>query len=251
MKRFVWFTFIAHLNCSGPEPDPMVIDLDLGAAIVDMPADGVGAPADSGAGGDDELLDQGLPVSWSVWNTYYYLASEADYAGVDDTTLFGPDCEPIAEVPAAYSDAVCIEGSGILEDGTVINYASRCDCGRPCPTGGIVCWKALDPATHPFGEGAFGNALVPMRSLAVDRAEIPLRTSIYLPKFDGIEVPSLGGVEGFVHDGCFRADDVGGAIDGEHVDIFAGPEVMWRHFEGVFPTRTEFDAYLNADTCMR
>ena len=185
-----------------------------------------------------------------AWNTYYYLSAEADYDGADDTTLFDANCDPLAEVPAEYSDAVCIEGSGVLEDGTVINYASTCDCGRPCPTGGTVCWKALDPATHPWGEGAFGNALVPLRSLAVDRDEIPLRTSIYLPKFDGVEVPAIGGVDAFTHDGCFRADDVGGAIEGEHIDIFAGPEEMWRHFEGIFPTRTNFDIYLNVAKCM-
>ncbi len=192
--------------------------------------------------------EQGVAYG-TVWNTYYYLSLEADYDGPDDTTLFDADCEPIAEVPAEYSDDVCIEGTGVLEDGTVVNYAATCDCGRPCPTGGTVCWKALDPETHPWGEGAFGNAPVPMRSIAVDPDAIPLRTVVYLPKFDGLEIPAVGGVDAFTHDGCFRADDVGGAIEGDHIDIFAGSTAMWQAMEDVYPTRTNFALYLDVEQC--
>jgi 3D (Asp-Asp-Asp) domain-containing protein len=184
-----------------------------------------------------------------VYNTYYYLASESDYSGAANTVLNDVNCNPIATVPAAYSDAACIEGSGRLKDGRVVNYAATCSCGRPCPTGGIVCWKALNPVTQPWGQGAFSNALVPMHSIAVDRNEFALKTVIYLPAFDGVQVPALGGVAAFTHDGCFRADDVGGAIIGNHIDIFTGPKSMWQHFEGIFPTRTNFDTYLGASKC--
>ncbi|MEZ4459187.1 MAG: 3D domain-containing protein [bacterium] len=185
----------------------------------------------------------------TVWNTYYYLSVESDYSGAADTTLFDSNCDAIAQVPAAYSDAACIEGSGRLKDGTVVNYASTCTCGRPCPTGGTVCWKALDPATKPWGEGAFSNALVPLHSIAVDKNTIPLKTVLYLPDFDGVQIPAIGGVDAFTHDGCFRADDVGGAIRDLHIDIFAGPAGMWRHLEGVFPTRTNFDAFVDVPKC--
>jgi len=184
-----------------------------------------------------------------VYNTYYYLASETDYSGAANTVLNDANCNPIATVPAAYSDAACIEGSGRLKDGRVVNYEASCSCGRPCPTGGIVCWKALNPVTQPWGQGAFSNALVPMHSIAVDRNEFALKTVLYLPAFDGMQVPATGGVAAFTHDGCFRADDVGGAINGNHIDIFAGPKSMWQHFEGVFPTRTNFDTYLGASKC--
>lgn len=46
------------------------------------------------------------------------------------------------------------------------------------------------------------------RSLAVDPAVIPLGSRVYIPAYRAI------------NGGWFRADDVGGAIQGRHVDVF-------------------------------
>ena len=48
----------------------------------------------------------------------------------------------------------------------------------------------------------------PYRSLAVDPAVIPLGSRVYIPAYRAI------------NGGWFRADDVGGAIQGRHVDVF-------------------------------
>ena len=55
----------------------------------------------------------------------------------------------VREVSADFSDSVCIEGSGKLADGRVINFAQTCSCGRPCPTGGIICYSVLDSSQFP------------------------------------------------------------------------------------------------------
>jgi 3D (Asp-Asp-Asp) domain-containing protein len=186
---------------------------------------------------------------WSLWNTYYYVSAEPQTATGPTTTLYSASCQPIAEVPASYSDRACIEGTGRLKDGRMVNYASTCNCGRPCPTGGTVCWSVLDTDQFPWGKGARNNPLAPMRSLAVDRARFQIGTTLYIPAWQGIEVPSMGGINGFVHDGCFRADDVGGAIRGVHIDIFTGPRELARYFEGIVPTRTNMQAQPGGNRC--
>lgn len=184
-----------------------------------------------------------------LWNTFYYLSQESEHPGPANTALNDSNCNTIATVSADFSDSVCIEGSGKLADGRVINYAETCSCGRPCPTGGIICYSVLDSNQFPWGKGARSNPLEPLRSLAVDRNRISLGTVVYLEQWDGFTVPSAGGLGGFVHDGCFRADDVGGAIQGDHIDIFAGNTEMWQALEGSFPTNTRFDAYVDTPGC--
>jgi 3D (Asp-Asp-Asp) domain-containing protein len=152
-------------------------------------------------------------------------------------------------VPAEFSDDVCIEGSGRLEDGRVINYADTCSCGRPCPTGGIICYAVLDPVEFPWGMGSRGNALEPLRSWAVDNAFLPYGTVLYAAEWDGVAIPPVDGLGGFTHDGCFRADDVGGAIDDNHFDFFAGTSGMWRALEAIFPTGSDFTVYRDGDRC--
>ncbi|MCX7959620.1 MAG: hypothetical protein N3B13_11300, partial [Deltaproteobacteria bacterium] len=96
----------------------------------------------------------------TMWNTYYYLVYEKDYTGADDTTLYDSNCKPIADVPYKFSDAVCIEGSGKLSDGRVINYAKTCSCGRKCAGYNyIVCYSVLDINKYPWGMGSKGNPL--------------------------------------------------------------------------------------------
>jgi len=192
--------------------------------------------------------DKGQLVG-QMWNTYYYLATESGYGGVADTTLYDAQCAPIVKVSAAFSDSVCIEGSGKLNDGRVINFAKTCSCGRPCPTGGIICYSVLDKTKYPWGMGAASNALVPLRSWAVDKSQIPLGTILYAEQWDGVAVPKVDGLGGFTHDGCFRADDVGGAISGLHYDYFAATKGIWQALEKIHKTKSSFTVYKNPGRC--
>lgn len=214
----------------------------------DGSSDGPDAATTTDAAETPDMSDNRVSLG-TVWNTYYWLADEAEHPGPKTVELLDTACDPVATVSEDYADALCIEGSGKLDDGTIVNYASLCDCGRPCSSGSIICWSALDGAAYPWGKGAFSNALEPLRSLAVDPGFVALRTVIYIEQFDGLEIPALGGIPAFTHDGCFRADDTGGAIDGTHIDIMAGSTAMWRHMEGVYPTRSDLDAYVDVAKC--
>jgi 3D (Asp-Asp-Asp) domain-containing protein len=224
-----------------PDAAPDLAVADMATPPADMAAQDM-AP-DMADPPDMEPLPPGDLLASDVRLTYYWLAREGDYAGAGAATLYDAACKPLATVSDRFSDAICIEGSGKLEDGRVLNYEETCSCGRPCPTGGTICYSALDPTAFPWGKGNRNNALIPMRSVATDRALIPSGTVLYIPEWDGVTVPTAGGVLGFVHDGCMRADDVGGAIGGAHIDVFSGEKSVRTALEQVRPTNTELTIY--------
>lgn len=184
-----------------------------------------------------------------MYITYYYLSLESRYTGPADTTLYDKNCRPLVRVPAKFSDSACIEGSGRLKDGRIINYAKTCSCGRRCPTGGTICYSILDKKKYPWGQGARSLPLRPLRSLAVDRRLIPIGTKIYIQEWDGVRIPALDGIQSFVHDGCFSADDVGGAIKGKHFDFFAGTPNMCKALEKIHRTKKYLTVYKNPPRC--
>lgn len=185
----------------------------------------------------------------SMWITYYYLSVETDFTGRAEIPIHDAKCRLMAFVPYCFARDVCVEGSGRLIEGTIINYASRCDCAIPCPLGGRVCYEEVQNPKAIWGLGSRRNPLIPLRSLAVDNHVIPYGANLYIPEWDGIDIPNIDGIGGFIHDGCFRADDVGGAIRGDHVDFFAGTRAMWLLLERRFPTRSRFTVYMNSPRC--
>lgn len=185
----------------------------------------------------------------TFWNTYYYFAQEQEYSGADNTTLYDASCNPIADVPASFSDDVCVQGSGKLEDGRFINFSTTCSCGRSCPTGGTICYQEIDSNRYPWGRGSRDNAVEPLRTLAVDTSVISWGAVLYLPAWDGVDIPRIGQIGGFTHDGCFHAGDVGGWIEGNHFDIFAGTSNMHDALEMIHPTRSNFEVYVDSPKC--
>ena len=71
-----------------------------------------------------------------------------------------------------------------------------------------ICKKCCgkDPDHPAYGITASGRKAVPHVSVAVDRKLIPLGSTVYIDYGDGV-----------VHQ--FRADDVGGSVKGEHIDV--------------------------------
>ncbi|MFH2005308.1 MAG: hypothetical protein ABI333_01860, partial [bacterium] len=60
----------------------------------------------------DVALDPPAPeLLGSLWNTYYYLANEADHDTPADTPLLSSGCDILTDVPQAFHDDLCIEGS--------------------------------------------------------------------------------------------------------------------------------------------
>lgn len=161
-----------------------------------------------------------------MYITYYYMAQEKDYSGAANTTISDSSCKPIAKVAKKFYDALCIEGSGKLNDGRVINYAKKCSCAAACSyKGARICYSVLNKTKYPWGSGS-GGPLVPLRTWAVDTKLIKMGTLLYAKEWDGVAIPKVDGIGGFTHDGCFRAGDVGGAIKGMHYDFFSGTKAM-------------------------
>ncbi len=148
---------------------------------------------------------------------FYWLAIEERYWGeAHDTEIYTPRGMPLGRFPAKFVRALQMEGSGILEDGRVLNVAGRCRYGSG------TCFEAVDVNNYPFGRGAGRRHLVPFKSVAVDRRLIALGEPLYIPELDGLPLP-----DGSTHDGCVRADDVGGNIKQRKLDFFV---IRWEFF---------------------
>lgn len=146
--------------------------------------------------------------------TYYWVTEESAFGGADSTKLYDDACNVLATVPAGFADAIRLEGTGRLTDGRVLNYSGSCDCPSS------PCYFEVD-ASHPWGHGVQNRALVPFRSVAVDKSVVAYGTALYIEALDGVTMPGEAPWGGFVHDGCVSADDTGSAIIGKHLDFFS------------------------------
>jgi 3D (Asp-Asp-Asp) domain-containing protein len=147
-----------------------------------------------------------LPVSAYLRNTHYYTLFEEDYSGAKTEEVLSKDGNLIARVTPKYFSHLVIEGSGKLADGRVINWAGEVN-GKP----------RFYVTPSPWGIGTRNCKLEPFRSVAVDRRVIPLGTLIYIDETKGMFLPN-----GKIHDGYWRAEDTGGAILRDRVDLFIG-----------------------------
>lgn len=183
-------------------------------------------------------------------NTYYNFPDERDYQGGDDAQVMSGACSTIATVPRGFFEAVCVQGSGRLRSGQTISFARRdCECADLCPRSGQkICFEPLDRASFPWGRGAMGTAITPLRTVAVDSAVIPLGTPIYIPEFDGLP---LDEEQSGVHDGCFIAQDRGTRVVGEHVDVFTGRERTTAFWNRLVPSNKGVNVVLDHPRCKR
>jgi len=140
-------------------------------------------------------------------NTHYYVSSESAYSSEPKTVwILKMDGSRIVKVSSRFKRAVDIEGTGKLIDGRVINYA------------GVVNGEVRYAVTsHPWGRGVGDCPLIPFHTVAVDRNEIPLGSLVYISQTAGMLLP-----DGSTHDGLWRAEDVGGAIRKDRIDLFVG-----------------------------
>lgn len=178
----------------------------------------LGVPHALGSSELDRSGGGGRPLG-TFRNTYYDFPREADHSG-ESVALMSRTCQPIAQVPRTFFDAVCVQGSGSLKRGGTVSFSKRdCACAEVCPrTGQRICFDALDATTFPWGRGAAGKPITPMRTLAADTSVLPMGTVVYIPELDG----APRGESGETHDGCFVVEDRGLKVKGEHVDIFTG-----------------------------
>jgi len=208
-----------------------------------------GAPKDderADASSDERDRPGGGRVLGTFRNTYYHFPREADYAG-DEVALMNASCTPIAKVSRGFYDAVCVQGSGSLRQGKTVSFAQRdCACAEVCPrTGQRICFDALDAATFPWGRGAAGKSIVPMRSVAADTSVLPMGTVLYIPEFDGATRAESDGTS----DGCFVVEDRGLKVRGEHVDIFTGTSTQTAILNARVPSNQGVTIIVDAPRC--
>jgi 3D domain len=141
---------------------------------------------------------------------FYWLAYQADHLDeYDEVEIYTPGGFYLGSFPFRFVRALRMEGSGVLADGRIVNYAGRCRYGVG------TCFEQLDPDEYPMGRGANRRTLVPFHSVAVDPRVVALGEPLYVPELDGLRMP-----DGEVHDGCVRADDTGGHIKEQKMDFF-------------------------------
>jgi 3D (Asp-Asp-Asp) domain-containing protein len=205
----------------------------------DLP-DLVGAPP-AGAAPASTLLEAGEDV---FRNTYYDFPREG--AGAKDAVVFDAACAPIARVTQAFHDQVCVQGSGRLGTGETVSFAKRdCACAAVCPrTAQKICFERLDPTRFPHGRGATGSAIMPLRTVAVDPALIPLGTRFFVPEYVGLPRP-----DGSLHDGCFVAEDRGLKVVGRHIDLFTGDPAFTAQWNARVPSNRGVHVRMNDRRC--
>jgi hypothetical protein len=137
-----------------------------------------------------------------------------------------------------FAWALRLEGSALMADGRVINYAGKCDYGYG------TCFEQLDIGEHPFGRGAGPRPLIPFKSVAIDPRLVPIGEPLYIPEFDGLVLP-----DGSIHDGCVRADDTGGGIKKRKMDFFVVTYGNFRFLLDQLQNVTWITPHLEAPRC--
>jgi 3D (Asp-Asp-Asp) domain-containing protein len=205
----------------------------------------IGGRAASKEGERRERAESGRVVG-TFRNTYYDFPSEPDHVGTP-VALKNAKCETIAMVPRGFHDAVCVQGSGALARGGTVSFAKRdCACAEVCPrTNQHICFDALDKAAFPWGRGASGKAITPLRSVAADTEVLPMGTVLYIPELDGV---ARGAAEGPL-DGCFVVEDRGLKVQGEHVDIFTGHPAQTAAVNAQVPSNHGVTIVLDSPKC--
>jgi 3D (Asp-Asp-Asp) domain-containing protein len=122
-------------------------------------------------------------------------------------------CAPIADVSKEFAAQLSMQGTGKLRDGRILNVSGRCSCDYS------PCFKVTEAK---WGTGGNGRALQPYRTVAVDPTVIKLGSLLYVPALDGQTMPGREPWGGYIHDGCVVADDTGGGIKGNQLDLFVG-----------------------------
>ena len=210
-------------GCKGPTVEPGVSPADKAAAVAIVNE----APT-------QETPDEPKPIGQFSITFYYVIGEEEvvpklkapanDNASAELAATTSPDpglvtlyegdqCTPIADVTHEFASQLAIQGTGKLRDGRVLNIWGHCKCDH------TPCFRVT---ANQWGTAGSGRPLQPFRTVAVDPKVVKLGTLLYVPLLEGRTMPGRAPWGGFVHDGCVVADDTGGHIDGNRLDLFVG-----------------------------
>lgn len=151
-------------------------------------------------------------------NTYYYAVFEVDYPADDPKTrsVLTMEGDLIAKVTEKFYKELLVEGSGILRDRRVVNFA------------GVVDGKSrYHITTLSWGRGSGSCALDPFHTIAADPAQIPAGAVVKIAETVGMILP-----DGTKHSGIWRAEDTGSAILHDRIDLFIGKKGYSKILQG-------------------
>jgi len=175
--------------------------------------------------------------------TFYWVAEERETRGQPNTYVYDTQCLPVAGISVAYLRQLAMEGTGLLVDGRLLNFAGRCACSWS----GTACFAEVRDGRR-WGVGVDDRPLRPFRSVAVDNALVPTGTRLYIADLDGLVMPGEPPAGGWTHDGCVVADDRGSAIQGAQLDFFVGRRAHYKDLDRLF-RRNEVRVYEGGSRC--
>jgi 3D (Asp-Asp-Asp) domain-containing protein len=204
---------VMTIACQGPTVTPKPTE-QKPAAIAQPPAPVSDEPKPIGQFsitfyyviGEDEIVPKAKPAN----------DNETELASIsgDQVSLYeAGSCQEIASVSHEFASQLAIQGTGKLKDGRVLNIWGRCKCDR------TPCFKVTE---NQWGTAGSNHPLQPFRTVAVDPKVVKLGSLLYVPLLEGRTMPGRAPWGGFVHDGCVVADDTGGHIGGNRLDLFVG-----------------------------
>jgi 3D (Asp-Asp-Asp) domain-containing protein len=144
-------------------------------------------------------------------NTWYYLPRESDFAPGPAVPLIDLSGSLLVHVVSSFKKDLDMQGSGEVLDGRIVNYAGRIN--------GQIRFAFT---TAPYGLGVGHCELIPLHTIAVDHRRIPYGSVVRIEETVGMIFPD-GPSAGIPHDGLWRAEDTGSAIQADRIDLFMGP----------------------------
>ncbi len=159
----------------------------------------------------------------TLWATWYWTPSYQSTTGVP---LMDVEEKPLGfRLPPESFCRAAVEGA-VRMNGQVYTFAGigtrkMTDCTPYWPTMTQAPYVRFEKSDSPYGEGVDDYDLVPYRTIAVDEAQIPIGTVLYIPTARGclLTLPDGARVR---HDGYFFAGDDGYGIHDNHIDVFLG-----------------------------
>lgn len=174
--------------------------------------------------GEDELRPKLKAPAAANDNDAELAAVAKDSDNGDQVSLYeAGSCNEIAAVSKDFASQLSIQGTGKLHDGRVLNIWGRCKCSNS------PCFKVTE---NQWGTAGSNHPLQPFRTVAVDPKVVKLGSLLYVPLLEGRTMPGRAPWGGFVHDGCVVADDTGGHIDGNRLDLFVGRKAYFLGLSG-------------------
>jgi 3D (Asp-Asp-Asp) domain-containing protein len=181
-------------------------------------------------------MSRATPIT--LWATYYSIhRAQAVANGQPLLDLRGQPLGPRLSredwCHAALEGTVQISGAG--GRAAVYNFAGRGDTPQAdcSPFFSSLSSSTLERvnrvrfavARNSYGQGTDGYQLIPYRTIAVDRTQIPTGSVIYIPEARG-KIVTLPSGDRVIHDGFFFAADVGSGVQGNHIDVFIGTSMQ-------------------------